>query len=221
MTDKLHVFFQRLYDPSGSKGLLGKYSVFFIKFLIFSAVLYLLWRMIAADYFFVAMKLTVAYFAVIEGINIPFEPSFELLYSQGMCSSIPVFIALVLATPGINRKKRLYISVFGVSVLTLFQVMLLISYIYLEGPSAPGALYAKVVFFLSGTGRAALLLMLWFVPVYKQMLPERRKIKGYVCPFCGARKVGILAHITAVHGEAALKSEEVKKLIERNPGIKK
>jgi hypothetical protein len=43
--------------------------------------------------------------------------------------------------------------------------------------------------------------------------------RGYICPFCGAEKVGILDHIKTVHGEEALKSEEVKQLLKRNPQI--
>jgi hypothetical protein len=45
------------------------------------------------------------------------------------------------------------------------------------------------------------------------------KEEFYICPFCGAEKVGILDHIRTVHGEEALKSEKVKQLLNKNPQI--
>jgi len=65
-------------------------------------------------------------------------------------------------------------------------------------------------------------ILLWFALAYKQILPERREIKEgfYICPFCGTEKIGILGHIKDVHGEEALKSEAVKRLLEQNPEIK-
>ncbi|HJH27562.1 MAG TPA: hypothetical protein C5S37_12565 [Methanophagales archaeon] len=74
-----------------------KYTSFLIKFLLFSTALYLLWIPFASAYFFAVLKTTSAYFGLI-GIEITLNPAHDYLYSQGIRSCIPPFIALVLAT---------------------------------------------------------------------------------------------------------------------------
>ena len=75
----------------------GKYTSFLIKFLLFSTALYLLWIPFASAYFFAVLKTTAAYFGLI-GIEITLNPAHDYLYSQGIRSCIPPFIALILAT---------------------------------------------------------------------------------------------------------------------------
>jgi len=239
-----------LYKRGGSKGFQGKYSPFLIKFLLFSTLLYLLWVPFAAVYFSAILRITAAYFGLI-GIGITLNPAHDYLYSQGVRSCIPPFIALVLATnlslkPFLEKKtftkRTFFLSlresailkglIIGIPILFFFRVILQISYVYLQIPPAPGEFYAVFVIFLSGTCRVALPFLLWLALGYKQIFPLLKpekyvKVKrggdkrGYVCPFCGAEKVGILDHIRNVHGEEALKSEAVKQLLEQNPQIKK
>ncbi len=216
----------RLYNPEWSKGLLGKYSTFLIKFLLFSTALYLLWIPFASTYFFLVLKITAAYFELI-GIELSLNRTPDFLYSQGIRSCIPPFIALILATPRIEWKKMASSIALGIPVLFVFRTILQISYVYLQIPPAPSEFYAIFVIFLSGTCRVALPFLLWFSLTYKQLLPRpesekyiRRGKYGYICPFCGAEKIGILAHIKDVHGEEALKSEEVKQLLKQNPQIR-
>lgn len=69
----------------------------------------------------------------------------------------------------------------------------------------------------------ALPFLLWLALTYKQILPakgEEVRQGFYICPLCGAEKIGILDHISDVHGEEALKKEKVKQLREQNPQIK-
>ena len=75
----------------------GKYSTFFIKFFIFSAIFYFMWTLIASAYFSVILKIITVYFKLI-GIEVSFNQSHDFLYSQGIRSSIPPYIALILAT---------------------------------------------------------------------------------------------------------------------------
>ncbi len=82
---------------------LGRYSSFLVKFVIFSTALYLLWTLIAPAYFSAILKITAAYFKLI-GIKVSL-PTPDSLYSEGILSYIPPFIALVLATPGIKWRK--------------------------------------------------------------------------------------------------------------------
>ena len=201
---------------------LGKYSTFIIKFLLFATVLYLIWIPFASAYFSAILTTTAAYFNLI-GISLEINPAPDFLYSQGIRSCIPPFIALVLATPKTKWKKMAFLIGVGIPILFLFRVILQISYVYLQIPPAPGEFYGIFVIFLSGTCRVALPFLLWFVLTYKQILAAKREVRVgfYICPFCGAEKVGILDHIRNVHGEEALKSEEVKRLIELNPEVRK
>jgi type IV secretory pathway TraG/TraD family ATPase VirD4 len=91
-----------------------KYTSFLIKFLLFSTALYLLWIPFAAAYFSAILKITAAYFGLI-GIEITLNPAHDYLYSQGIRSCIPPFIALVLATNLSLKKKALpkKITLFG------------------------------------------------------------------------------------------------------------
>ena len=215
---------EKLYKRGSSKGFQGKYSPFLIKFLLFATVLYLIWIPFASAYFSAILTTTAAYFNLI-GISLEINPAPDFLYSQGIRSCIPPFIALVLATPKTKWKKMAFLIGVGIPILFLFRVILQISYVYLQIPPAPGEFYGISVIFLSGTCRVALPFLLWISLTYKQLLaraePEPqtilRKAKGkkvYICPFCGAEKVGILDHIRSVHGEEALESEEVKRLLQ-------
>ncbi|GEM_PF-2929232 len=212
----------------------GKYLSFLIKFLFLSTILYLLWIPFASAYFSLILKITAVYFEIV-GIEISSNPSQDFIYSQGIRSCIPPFVALMLATlekktlPRINTQKifnkayRLYfpskiflkgVSI-GVLILFIFHVILQISYVYLLLPSK-GELYSVFVIFLSGTLRVALPFLLWFALMYKQLFSLSGKGTDksvYICPFCGAEKIGILDHIKDAHGEEVLKSEEVKKLV--------
>ena len=202
------------------KKCLGKYTSFLVKFLFLSTLLYLLWIPFASAYFSAILKITAAYFEL-TGIEVSLNPTPDFLYYQGIRSCIPPFIALVLATPGIKCRKMAFLIGIGVPVLFLFRIILQISYIYLQIPPV-SEFYAIFVIFLSGTCRVALPFLLWFALTYKQILPAKREVRGgfYICPFCGAEKVGILDHIRNVHGEKVLKSEEVKQLLKQNPQIK-
>ena len=229
---------ERLYNPEGRKGLFGKYTLFLIKFLFLSTLLYLLWIPFASAYFSAILKITAAYFELI-GISLE-APTSDLLYSQGIRSCIPPFIALILATNLSLEKKSVtkrtfFLSlkesailkglIIGVPILFFFRVILQISYVYFQIPPPPGEFYGIFVIFLSGTCRVALPFLLWISLTYRQLLarPEPQKYikkgegkKSYICPFCGAEKIGILDHIRSVHGEEALKSEEVRQLLEQN-----
>jgi len=233
-----------------------KYTSFLIKFFLFSTALYLLWIPFASAYFFAVLKTTAAYFGLI-GIEITLNPAHDYLYSQGIRSCIPPFIALVLATNLSLKKKALpkkktqkifskpfclrvgfpstlFLKglIIGIPILFFFRVILQISYVYLQ-IRPTGEFYSIFVIFLSGTCRVALPFLLWLALSYKQIYPLLKPEKytkgesglgdkrGYLCPFCGAEKVGILDHIKTVHGEEALKSEEVKQLLKRNLEIKR
>ncbi len=105
--------------------------------------------------------------------------------------------------------------IIGILILFTFRVILQISYVYLLIPPT-GEFYSLFVVFLSGAFRVALPFLLWFAFLYKKLFPFSRTEKGmhlYICPFCGAEKIGIPDHIKDIHGEEALKSKEVKKLI--------
>ena len=196
----------------------GKYSSFLIKFILLSTLLYLLWIPFASAYFSAVLKTTATYFGLI-GIEITLNPTHDYLYSQGIRSCIPPFIALVLATPGIVWKKKSSLIALSMPLLFVFRTILQISYIYLQIPPALGEFYAIFVIFLSGTCRVALPFLLWFALTYKQLLARPEPVKGkhgYICPFCGAEKIGIFDHIRSVHGEEVLKSEEVKQLLKQN-----
>jgi len=215
------IFPRRLYDHTRSNGLLGRYSSFLIKFVLFSTALYLIWTLIAPAYFSTILKITAAYFELI-GIEVSLNPTPDFLYYQGIRSCIPPFIALVLATPGIEWKKKSSLIALSMPLLFVFRTILQISYVYLQIPPV-SEFYGVFVIFLSGTCRVALPFLLWFALTYKQLLARPEPVKGkhgYICPFCGAEKIGILDHIRSVHGEEALKSEEVKQLLKQKPQYK-
>jgi len=187
------------FCKSNGGGVLGKYSTFFIKFLIFSIISYLIWTLIASAYFSVILKLTTAYFEFV-GIEVSFNPTSEFLYSQGIRSSIPPYIAIFLASP-FPWKRNLYFprSIFnktplkslmesailsgliiGIPILFLFRVVLQISYVYLQLSPAPGEFFAIFIIFLSGTCRVALPFLLWLALTYRQQIlptPPLRRLE--------------------------------------------
>jgi hypothetical protein len=189
----------------------------------------------ASAYFSLILRITAVYFETV-GIEISSNPSQDFIYSQGIRSCIPPFVALMLATnlslekkvlprtktkKIFNRAYRLYLPskiflkgvIIGILILFIFHVILQISYVYLLLPPK-GELYSIFVIFLSGTFRVALPFLLWFALMYKQLFSGKGADKNvYLCPFCGVEKIGILDHIKDAHGEEALKSEEVRKLI--------
>ena len=73
------------------------------------------------------------------------------------------------------------------------------------------------LFFLRKGFKAAIPLL---YPEPQKYIKKGEGKKGYICPFCGAEKSSILNHIKDVHGEEALKSEEVKQLLKQNPQIR-
>jgi hypothetical protein len=150
---------------------IGKYTGFLIKFFLFATILYLVWMPLAITYYLLVVKLQIAYFHLIgTGATLNFNE--EFFYAQGMRDSIPPYIALVLATPGIRPLKRLFIIALGSGILLLFRVILLISYTYLS--LFQGEFYGTFVIFLSGTFRIALPLLIWFLFANKQILPGGR-----------------------------------------------
>ena len=201
-----------------------EYGLFLGKFLLFATLLYLLWIPVASVYFSAVLKMT--------GSPTPAAPDY--LFSQGIRSCIPVFAALVLATGEVKcklkseLKRKAKTLLVGVPVLFLFRVILQLSYVSLQNapPPGPSEFYQIFVIFLSGTCRVALPVLLWFSLSYRQLLLGRPRAgaaragavregaeggkKTYVCPFCGAEKVGIFDHIRSVHGEEALKSKDEK-----------
>jgi len=178
-------------------GVLGKYSRFFIKFFIFSIIFYLIWTLIASAYFSLILKITTAYFELV-GIEVSFNPTSEFLYSQGIRSSIPPYIALFLASTFLWKRKfdfprsifnKTFLKslmesailrglIIGIPILFLFRVLLQISYVYLQISPAPGEFYAIFVIFLSGTCRVALPFLLWLALTYRQqILPLPRRLE--------------------------------------------
>jgi len=166
---------------------LKKYSAFLIKFFFFSTALYFIWAVIASAYFSLVLKLTATYFELI-GMEIALNPTSEYLYSQGIRSCIPPFIALILASNFLfqrkfDQRKSRYLSlslegksilrglIIGIPILFFFRVILQISYVYLQISPAPGEFYSIFVIFLSGTCRVALPFLLWLALTYKQIFP--------------------------------------------------
>lgn len=187
---------------------LGKYSSLLFKFLVLSTVFCLVWTQIAVAYFSAVLKITFAYFKLF-GLEVSLkDPSPDFLYSQGMRSCIPPFAALVLATPLTWRRRALAMA-FGIPALFFFRVILQISYVYLQIHASE--LYAIFVIFLSGACRVALPFLLWIAFAHEELrsrMEIRKGKRGYICPFCGVERVGILDHIRDAHGEDALKNVE-------------
>ena len=152
---------------------LGIYSSFIIKFAIFATALYLLWIPFASAYFSAILEITGAYFALI-GLKITLNSTPEFLYSQGIRSCIPPFIALVLATPKIKWKKMAFTIGIGAPILFLFRIILQVSYVYLQ-IRPQSEFYSIFVIFLSGTCRVALPFLLWFALSYRQILAVEAK----------------------------------------------
>ncbi|MHC1610387.1 MAG: hypothetical protein ACXQTW_02100 [Candidatus Methanospirareceae archaeon] len=176
MRMKFFSFSAKLFLKVLKKKCPGKYSSFLIKFILLSTLLYLLWIPFASAYFSAVLKTTAAYFGLI-GIEITLNPTHDYLYSQGIRSCIPPFIALVLATPGVKWKKMASLIALGIPALFVFRTILQISYVYLQIPPV-SEFYAIFVIFLSGTCRVALPFLLWFALTYKQLLARPEPVKG-------------------------------------------
>lgn len=136
------------------------------------------------------------------------------------------FIALVLAS-FVSKERKIWMLMVGLTLLFISHVVDLVAHFpAFLASSKP----ATVVVDSIGIVGASLPFLIWFAfswqDVFGVRTPaevevKRKKKRVHECPICGVRKVGIIAHIKAVHGDDAIHEEEVLKFLEENPELRR
>lgn len=144
-------------------------------------------------------------------------PDVYITTGGGFPGIIP-FIALLLATPDIQRIRKLKLIITGSLLLLTFHLIIVVLQIVFSSHQT------GLLAFYAISGRIALPLILWVTMSWDVLKPalmmegvvEEKKDgrkKKYRCPICGEEKVGIIDHIRAVHGGEGLEDEQVKELL--------
>lgn len=162
-------------NSSFGKAFLGK-KRFLLKYIIIATVLYIIWIPLADTYLLLLLKTNVAYFNLV-GYSVTLDISEQYFGNQGMFSSIPPFIALVLITPNLKPLKRLNVAMIIASVIFLIEAITLIFYLYYAYVYVPMGLFYEVMVYFLPTCRVAIPFLVWIGLAYKVLLLEGFKVK--------------------------------------------
>ncbi|MHC1582540.1 MAG: hypothetical protein ACXQT5_06095 [Candidatus Syntropharchaeia archaeon] len=199
--------------------------IFLAKFFLLSLILLILWNWIGKGYTIIVAHVTGIFL-------IPFGYHAEFIMEGGkpflLCRGALIglenthlvnfnlvsFIALVLASPGIDLVKKGKIFLIGLPILFLMHIVDLAAHfpVYFYQSEVANFIVDSI-----GVWGVAVPFMIWFGFIYKNLfvseVKEEEKVKGkkkYRCPICGAEKVGIVDHIKSVHGAEVFKEKEIK-----------
>ena len=179
---------------------------FFVRFIAFSSIPFLIWLYLDKEY-----VLMTSYIAelMLHCMGYPislFPDPTVMIYPSTF--NIIVFTALVLATQSIEKNTKIVALITGLPLMMLIQVIHG-AYQVLAYYQIPHAL--EITFAVQIINQYFLPFGLWLAFAYKDVF---KRAGAYICPICGAEKVGIVEHIRVKHGEKALEDERVKAMLE-------
>jgi hypothetical protein len=120
--------------------------------------------------------------------------------------SLPVFASLVCASRGIGMRRKAWGLAAGLFVLIFVHILFRVSHVMLT------AFHMASILGVHGTIHVV---NQYLLPVLFWLAVVRQKADPLACPVRGAEKAGILHHISAVHGRAALEDPRVRPLTEK------
>jgi hypothetical protein len=188
--------------------------LFVLKLLGFSAALFYFWHYISQVYINMLTWLLL-HTSTFYGI----APKGRITLYNLSLTVIP-FISLLLATPRLSVLRRISTIIIGLPFFMLADFLLLRR----VANALVGGSYTESlidIFFLSI--KWALPCVIWIVSSYPYIedlyRPGKRRSSCYSCPVCMESHADIIDHIKKVHGKKALKKENVKSFISKNPQL--
>ena len=180
---------------------------FFVRCLFFSTIPFLLWLFCHKAYVlgqYHLIKLVLGLFDY--GFTIP--ERMDIYPTTFNTFNFVTYFALVLATNSLGNREKLKALLSGLVALSVVHLLF----------RASEVIIVRYSFRFSFLFVGLIILNQWVFPFALWLFIIRNEIfsgkKYYVCPVCGTEKVGIWQHIRAKHGEAALKDNRVKVLLE-------
>ena len=114
----------------------------------------------------------------------------------------------VLATQAIGRSAKIKALITGIPLMIILKIVRVV-YQFMAQLQVPHAF--EIMFAAQIINQYVLPFALWLAFTYKDVF---KRAKAYICPICGAEKVGIVEHIKVKHGENALEDKRVKAMLE-------
>ena len=149
---------------------------FFAWFLAFLTVLFILWLPVHKTYFHAIVYAANVFFWIM-GYPTPYIIITDLPSEMTIWTTHLVpFMALVLATPKIQPKMKGKIILAGSLILFLSQVSIMVGYYMAHMQDS--YLAHIITAFMIDVGVVVLPFALWFVLVYKDVMPERKGEEG-------------------------------------------
>jgi exosortase H (IPTLxxWG-CTERM-specific) len=183
----------------------NKPIAFLVRFIAFSSILFLIWLHLDTEYCWVIVQIT-EFLLNCMGYSIHVGIANVTVHSGTF--NLVAFTALVLATQSIGRSKKIKAVLIGLPILMIMHVVYSV-YGTLAYFQAEPAL--KIMLTAQFIGQYVLPFGLWLAFTYKDVF---KRAGTYICPICGAEKVGIVEHIRVKHGEKALEDAKVKAMLE-------
>jgi exosortase H (IPTLxxWG-CTERM-specific) len=161
------------------------------RFIAISAIPFVAWIYLHRAYVKVDAWIVMGLFKLF-GYDLHLSPNMEMIYPNTF--NLIAFAGLILASRSIDRRSRLKNLGVGLGILAAVHVVLRILQVLLA--TSGGSVTVKLLAGLILMNTYLLPFVLWLVMVRRDLfhIPEIP-----VCPYCGARKIGLEQHIRAKH----------------------
>ncbi len=205
---------------------LSSILVFLLEFMVVSIVFLGVWYYIG-EFYQGAVFLVAKHILLLMGYT-PLQISAVNLSGAylGNFNLVPL-VALAIATPKLELRRRIEMLAIGVPILFLLHVLDLVAHfpyakeMYIQSPG-----FATLIVDSIGVVGLAMVFIIWFCIGYRDLfepLIKKSEVGRYFCPVCGAEeeKAKIAKHIKAVHGKDAFRSEAVKDFFDTHPELER
>jgi exosortase H (IPTLxxWG-CTERM-specific) len=176
---------------------------FLVRFVAVASILFVLWLPIHRGYVALLDRLVIGLFSLIDyKLFIPPRPE---IYHHTL--SLLVFASLVCASRGIGMRRKAWGLAAGLFGLVLVHILFRVTHVMLTAFHMVSILGIHLTIHVVNQ---------YLLPVIFWLAVVRRKKALPACPICGAEKIGVLHHISAVHGRKALEDPRVRPLLEKS-----
>lgn len=177
---------------------------FVVRFLAWSAALFLCWLVLQEVYVLACSKLVIFLLGAF-GQSLALTNDGRL---HPVTLNMVTFSGLILATRSTDWPRKMRLLALGLVLLSGGHLLFWVSKLLAVQFGIHAASGPKVVSLI--LSQWVLPFLLWILVMGKGLFPA---IGIYVCPFCGKQKMGITEHIRAKHGADRLKDERVQKVL--------
>jgi exosortase H (IPTLxxWG-CTERM-specific) len=174
---------------------------FLARFVAVASVLFVLWLPLHREYVTLLDRLVIYLFSLIDYML--FIPPRPEIHHHTL--NLVVFASLICASRSIGVQRKAYGLAAGLFLLVVVHLLFRVTHVLLTAMHKESIL--PVFLFIHLANQYLLPVLLWLAVVRQRMTP-------FSCPICGAVKVGMRHHISAVHGRERLENARVRPLPE-------